>query len=340
MKEIRTSGPLMFSDPNCPTRGGEIINTKSEIYDIPNPCEGMQVYVRDEKKTYTITGLKEAIIGGERVPKAKVDTFESVKSQVEEIDNNFAKMQEALIDGSFVVGIANLANAVKAGAVTFEMLDGKLQLSASVVDDLETDDALKPLSANQGKILKELIDIINGTGEGSTDKKITDAIAKLVNKAPENLNTLKELADWIELHGQEFAGVVEDIESLHTADDYINDNAARYNGASFVADSDKVKLKNVSLTNKEASAELPSATTEKAGVMTAEDKKMLDNSIDVNSVGFYDDNGRLTLEFSANEGNISNVYVPNATSTTAGVMSADDKKKMLPYIPFRPYQSR
>lgn len=220
MKEIRTSGPLMFSDPNCPTRVGEIINTISEIYDIPNPSEGMQVYVRDEKKTYTITGLKEAVIGGERVPDAKVDTFEAVKSQVEEIDNNFAEMQEALIDGSFVVGIASLANEVKAGAVTFEMLDGKLRLSVSVVDDLETANTLKPLSANQGKVLKELIDIINGTGEGSTDKKITDAIAALVDNAPENLDTLKGLADWIAEHGTEFAAVVE---TLHAHSENLAD---------------------------------------------------------------------------------------------------------------------
>lgn len=264
MKEIRTSGPLMFSDPNCPTRVGEIINTISEIYDIPNPSEGMQVYVRDEKKTYTITGLKEAVIGGERVPNAKVDTFEAVKSQVEEIDNNFAEMQEALIDGSFVVSIANLANAVKAGAVTFEMLDGKLQLSASVVDDLETANTLKPLSANQGKVLKDLIDIINGTGEGSTDKKITDAIAKLVDRAPENLDTLRELANWIEEHGTKFAAVVDDINN-------IKDDALLTSSVHVSQFAEKINIGGKSLDGANTmSVDIPAATPENAGVMSAE----------------------------------------------------------------------
>lgn len=292
MKEIRTSGPLMFSDPNCPTRVGEIINTISEIYDIPNPSEGMQVYVRDEKKTYTITGLKEAVIGGERVPDAKVDTFEAVKSQVEEIDNDLAEMQEALINGSFVVGIAN---AVKAGAVTFEMLDGKLQLSASVVDDLETDDALKPLSANQGKVLKELIDIINGTGEGSTDKKITDAIAKLVDNAPENLDTLKELAEWIKDHGTEVAEMLAAINANATAikteaeratgaESDIKSTAISKDGLEAIATSSTLELAGNTLAGEEFAVELPPATTEEAGVMSADDKGKLEH--------FKDDNGR------------------------------------------------
>lgn len=273
MKEIRTSGPLMFSDPNCPTRVGEIINTISEIYDIPNPSEGMQVYVRDEKKTYTITGLKEAVIGGERVPDAKVDTFEAVKSQVEEINNDFAEMREALINGSFVVGIAK---AVKAGAVTFEMLDGKLQLSASVVDDLETANTLKPLSANQGKVLKELIDIINGTGEGSTDKKITDAIAALVDRAPENLDTLRELAEWITVHGAKAAEMLADIKA--NADNLAETKKDIANQLFTDSTADKVSItgRNEQSMRINFSAEIIAATTENAGVMSAEDKKRND----------------------------------------------------------------
>jgi hypothetical protein len=43
----------------------------------------------------------------------------------------------------------------------------------------------------------EAIATLNGTGEGSIDKKITDAIAEVVANAPENLDTLKEIADYI-----------------------------------------------------------------------------------------------------------------------------------------------
>ena len=43
----------------------------------------------------------------------------------------------------------------------------------------------------------EAIATLNGTGEGSVDKKVADAIAEVVANAPENLDTLKEIADYI-----------------------------------------------------------------------------------------------------------------------------------------------
>lgn len=331
---IEVGQPLQFTDPNTPTRVGEIVENVSDIYNIPSPRLGMQVFVKSEKKTYTITGLKEAVIGGERVPDAKVDTFEAVKSQVEEINNDFAEMQKALIDGSFVVGIAK---AVKAGAVTFEMLDGKLQLSASVVDDLETDDALKPLSANQGKVLKELIDIINGTGEGSTDKKITDAIAKLVDNAPENLDTLKELAEWIKDHGTEVAEMLAAINANATAikteaerateaESDIKATAISKEAFEAFATSSTLELGCKTLAGEEFAVELPPATTKMAGVMSAADKVKLNASIKNVDVSPNTDDVELDLE--DNTGSTTHVVFPAATTEKAGVMSADDKKRM------------
>jgi hypothetical protein len=68
MNEVRTSGPLSFTEPGCPTRVGEIINTLSEIYDIPTPRLGMQVFVKDEERTYIVTELKSKTINGVVVP--------------------------------------------------------------------------------------------------------------------------------------------------------------------------------------------------------------------------------------------------------------------------------
>ena len=109
----------------------------------------------------------------------------------------------------------------------------------------------------------------------------------------------------------------------------VNSNAVQYSSLHFTSDAEKIILNGKTVDGKNVfGSELLPATTEDAGAMSAEAKRTLDNSIDANSVSFYDDNGRLTLEFSANEGNITNIYVPNATSTTAGVMTADDKKKL------------
>lgn len=81
MNEIRVSETLLFTEPNCPTRAGEIVNTLSEIYDIPMPRLGMSVYVNDEKRTYTIIGLKSKTIGGIVVPNAQVSEYEVLNQQ-------------------------------------------------------------------------------------------------------------------------------------------------------------------------------------------------------------------------------------------------------------------
>lgn len=230
----------------------------------------------------------------------------------QDIENTLIGIEElkaVLADGSFVVGVADLANAVKAGAVTFEMLDGKLRLSVSVVDDLETANTLKPLSANQGKVLKNLIDIINGTGEGSTDKKITDAIAALVDSAPENLDTLRELAEWIEDHGMEVERIFETIEDNATA---IKNETHRATGVEdtlrtainvnttgltetkkdianqLLVDptADKVTItgRNEQSMRLNFESDIPAATIKQAGVMTAEDKTKLDAELDIREI--------------------------------------------------------
>lgn len=41
------------------------------------------------------------------------------------------------------------------------------------------------------------VDILNGDGEGSVQKQVADAVAAIVDNAPENFDTLKEIADFI-----------------------------------------------------------------------------------------------------------------------------------------------
>lgn len=44
---------------------------------------------------------------------------------------------------------------------------------------------------------KEAIEVLNGEGEGSVKKAVADAVASIVDNAPEIYDTLKELSDWI-----------------------------------------------------------------------------------------------------------------------------------------------
>lgn len=46
----------------------------------------------------------------------------------------------------------------------------------------------------------DALTVLNGTGDGSVDKKVADAVAKIVADAPESYDTLKEISDWISTH--------------------------------------------------------------------------------------------------------------------------------------------
>lgn len=62
-------------------------------------------------------------------------------------------------------------------------------LETKLVGDAQT---LKTFGAVEDKI-----DVINGEGEGSIKKTVADAVAKVVADAPEEFDTLREVADWI-----------------------------------------------------------------------------------------------------------------------------------------------
>jgi len=70
------------------------------------------------------------------------------------------------------------------------------------------------LSNSKDDALDVRLDIIEGTGEGSISKSVSDAIANLINNAPESLDTLKEIADWISRDGADAANLVTRMEEI------------------------------------------------------------------------------------------------------------------------------
>lgn len=92
---------------------------------------------------------------------AKIPKIESNSESINAIKVNINELSTALAEGDFMVAISNLANAVKNGSIKLESLDGSLRLSNTVVDNLDTENTLMPLSANQGVVLKTLIDALS-----------------------------------------------------------------------------------------------------------------------------------------------------------------------------------
>ena len=131
--------------------------------------------------------------------------------------------------------------------------------------------------------LQEAIDILNGTGEGSVKYTVADAVATIVAHAPEDFDTLKEIADWIandETGTLDLIGRVEkaetDIENLKLLDVQADWNQTDETQKDFIKN--KPNLANVAisgnyndLTNKPTIPTIPtnvSAFTNDAGYIT------------------------------------------------------------------------
>jgi stage V sporulation protein SpoVS len=79
-------------------------------------------------------------------------------------------------------------------------------------------------SSERTKWNKGISDIatLNSTGDGSVSKAVSDAIASVVADAPESFDTLKEIAEWINTHGDSAAAMNKQIQ---TNTQGITDNA-------------------------------------------------------------------------------------------------------------------
>lgn len=84
---------------------------------------------------------------------------------------------------------------------------------------------------------------LNGTGDGSVKKAVADAVASIVNGAPEAYDTLKEISDWISSHASDAAGMnsqiktnKEDITKLKTLIGTLPDTATSKDIVSYIAE--------------------------------------------------------------------------------------------------------
>ena len=82
------------------------------------------------------------------------------------------------------------------------------QITASGYDDTEVKKSIK---ANT-----DAIGILNGTGDGSVDRKVADAVASIVADAPAAYDTLKEISDWISTHTEDASAMNSSIQTNKT----------------------------------------------------------------------------------------------------------------------------
>ena len=137
------------------------------------------------------------------------------------IDGN-GVVHGATVDDAFSLTSEN-AIQNKVVKAKFDEIDGKVKANETAISSHTT--ALATL---------------NGEGEGSVKKTVTDEIAKVVADAPESLDTLKEISDWISGHESDASAMNSAIQTnksdIATLQTYKVDKET---GKSLLADTDK-----------------------------------------------------------------------------------------------------
>lgn len=200
---------------------------------------------------YKINELKEELIGNENIDTENSDTIEGAKKYADKaIDNALADggKIETAIEKAQLAATTKIVEGEDDGdnldIVASVNVDNSTTYTISL-KNIATDSELQQLKeqvgldANEGKTVKELITevqnntlseiqrveekvdnntdaitILNGTGEGSVHKTVSDAITKLVNGADESFDTLKEISDYIANDTTNAAQMTVDIQEL------------------------------------------------------------------------------------------------------------------------------
>ena len=134
---------------------------------------------------------------------------------------------EGIVHGTTVDEVFNLTstNAIQNKVVTekFNSVEAKVNANETTIQSHTT--ALATL---------------NGEGEGSVKKTVTDEIAKVVADAPESLDTLKEISDWISSHESDASAMNSAIQTNKSDIDTLKtDKVDKETGKSLLADTDK-----------------------------------------------------------------------------------------------------
>lgn len=131
---------------------------------------------------------------------------------------------------------------------------------------------------------------LNGEGEGSVKKAVADAVASIIDGAPESKDTLKEISDWISGHASDASAMnsqiktnKEDIANLKTLIGTLPETAASKDIVGYIAEYVSKALQDSDLSQYAKAEDLVAAVgrintlEEKVPVLEAADKTNADN---------------------------------------------------------------
>ena len=147
-----------------------------KVYDDADLVSRLEVVEGKPFETYAIKSEVETALSG-KVDNSVLDNYYT-KGQTE------TKISEMISD----INGGESAGEVLSQLNSYKTLNDE-RVAAVEAKNVEQDTAIK---ANA-----DAIEVLNGTGEGSVSKQVSDAIAGVVAEAPEAFDTLKEIADYI-----------------------------------------------------------------------------------------------------------------------------------------------
>lgn len=144
------------------------------------------------------------------VDTADAQVLKDAKAYADGLASNYdvaGSAAQALVDAkAYADGLA--VNYDAAGSAASALTDAK------AYTDALRDGAVKTNT--------DAIAVLNGEGDGSVKKQVADAVAGIVANAPENLDTLKEIADYIAGDGSDAAGLVNRVAANEAAITVLN----------------------------------------------------------------------------------------------------------------------
>lgn len=360
-KKIDISGPLLPTESNCPTRVGEMVENVSDIYNIPSPRLGMQVFVKSEKKNFVITSLKSKVIGGVDVPEAAVEAFEPVinKKEFDAIETELLKRIQgtsndssasydpfksyptnfsSVTDTEFIEVLNSMHSTVSTSGVEgfWRLYIGRLavevkNVAINYVNDIWVQTIKLPYKWNKTSGIFAIDD--DGNYHIHTYyRNHKDGIWGEWLEVEEELKSaiIAEEERAIEVENQIFDEIGTISKQYYESDKKIKAQALGYDKQMVIATADKVSIKNTTLDGvKEFSFDIGAATTERAGVITSEDKVKLNKTLKYDNIEFNHRDDNVELEYWDDDRKkhyVASIFA--ATTENAGVMTAEDKSKL------------
>lgn len=174
----------------------------------------------DEKEAL---GTAAGLVGN--LTSLKTEAKDKVVSAINEVHDDAAKAQSTADSavakiGTLPEGSATVVDLIDskvaaidtaAGALGTRVSDAEAAIDAIEADYLKAAD--KEALQTQITANKNALDVLNGTGEGSVEKQITDAINDFATKVSDDstVNTFKELVDWAASHTSDAADIVANV---------------------------------------------------------------------------------------------------------------------------------